>query len=676
MLAFLLIKTMRNRRSRYTIPRLEPGDSAPRRGLLLPVLILECFLVGCAQTDKGEVTPGRLFRLIDHFEEIEFLEAPTDGLENRIPDSRLARFIDENLNRDTIQGSTSHPLRLKVTKSSPGDFTTGLRTHNVILAPAPTSFAISKRLATPSRLSFGYAVLAYEGEYPEGDFTFAIDVEDSGGKSRKPIFSRTLSPAQKPRHRRWIHDRIDLEPFVGRDSKLIFRTTVSGETGDGLPLSVWVNPTLVQEEESNNGLNIILISMDTLRADHLGCYGYQRDTSPALDQLARQGVLFKSAVSQAPYTLSSHMSLLTSLYPSFHKVNKPKESYLNPEITTLAEILYNQGYRTWAIAGGGQISQTYGFADGFETYNAYSSLQRDVNMKVRETIRFLDQEKENNFFIFFHSYQTHSPYTPPPPYDEMFGADYHGSIDGEIETIEAINKGSIEISQADLDRIVSLYDGEIREADDSLAELFDYLKREGLESKTLVVFTSDHGEEFGEHGKVGTHSRTLYDEVIRIPLIFKLPGTIVSGRIVEELVQSIDILPTLLELAGVDYRGNLQGTALTKWLTTETGVGEPTDAFGERLAADGNILRSVRDHRFKYIFRDNRNTEEKEYFYFDLEKDPAEQEAVPLSSDRLRELAEKLRFLIEEDESNRSRERSRQVDEKTMDALRELGYIK
>ncbi len=416
--------------------------------------------------------------------------------------------------------------------------------------------------------------------------------------------------------------------------------------------------------------------MDTLRADHLGCYGYQRDTSPTLDQMARQGVLFKSAVSQAPYTLPSHMSLLTSLYPSFHKVNKPRQSYLNPEITTLAEILYNQGYRTWAIAGGGQISQAYGFADGFEAYNAYSSLQGDVNRKVRETIRFLDQEKENNFFIFFHSYQIHSPYTPPPPYDEMFGADYHGSIDGEIETIEAINKGSIEITQADLDRIISLYDGEIRESDDSLAELFDYLKREGLESNTLVIFTSDHGEEFGEHGKVGTHSRTLYDEVIRIPLIFKLPGTIVLGRTVEEQVQSVDIVPTLLDLAGVDYRGNLQGTSLTKWLTSETGVGDPTYAFGERLGADGNILRSVRDKRFKYIFRDNRKTEGKEHFYFDLEKDPGEQEGIPLSPDRLRELAQKLSFLIEEDESNRSRERSRQVDEKTLDALRELGYIK
>jgi arylsulfatase A-like enzyme len=443
-----------------------------------------------------------------------------------------------------------------------------------------------------------------------------------------------------------------------------------------LPLCAWVNPTIVRELEDGEGLNIILISMDTLRADHLGSYGYHRDTSPELDRMAQGGVLFKWAVAQAPYTLPSHMSLLTSRYPSFHKVNKPRESYLNSEITTLAEILYNQGYRTWALVGGGQVSQAYGFAEGFEAYIAYSSLQGDVNMKVRETISFLEREKENKFFIFFHSYQTHTPYTPPPPYDEMFGIEYQGSIDGEIETIEAINDGSIEISQADLERIVALYDGEIREADDSLAELFEYLKREGLESKTLVVFTSDHGEEFGEHGKVGTHSRTLHDEVLRVPLIFKLPGTIHEGRIVEKQVQSLDIMPTVLELVGVDDREGLQGTSLVKWLAGETETTSPTEAFSERLAADGNILRSVRDSRFKYIFRNNRKTEEEDHFYFDLEADPREQESLPLSPDKTSEWLGKLRFLIDEDETNRSVERSRRVDEKTLDALRELAYVK
>jgi arylsulfatase A-like enzyme len=647
---------------------------------LLPVLLsaafMGWFLAGCAQNNEQQAVPGRLFRLIDHFEEIEFGETTTGITENAIQDTRLAAFIDENLNRDEIRGSSTHPYKLKVTKSSPSDFTTGLRTENVILAPAPTTFAISKRLAAPSSLSFGYGVLAHEGEYPEGDFTFEINVENSDGSTRQQLFTRTLSPAEKPRHRRWIHERIELEDFNNQGSKLVFRTSVSGKTGDGLPLSAWINPTIVQEEGKAQGLNIILISLDTLRADHLGCYGYHRDTSPSLDRLAGEGVLFQKAVSQAPYTLSSHMSLLTSLYPSFHKVNKPKESYLNPEITTLAEILYNQGYRTWAAAGGGQISPTYGFADGFETYIAYSSLQRDVNMKVRETIRFLDEEKENHFFIFLHSYQTHTPYTPPPPYDEMFGSEYHGPIDGEIETIEAINKGSIEVGRPDLDRIVSLYDGEIREADDSLAELFDYLEREGLAPRTLVVFTSDHGEEFGEHGKVGTHSRTLHDEVIRIPLIFKLPGTVIEGRIIEEQVQSVDIVPTILELAGVNHRYGLQGTSLAKWLTGESETMTPTEAFAERLTADGNILRSVRDNRFKYIFRDNRNTGESEHFYFDLEKDPREQESLPLSPDQTKELYGKLRFLIEEEETNRSMERSRRVDEKTLDALRKLGYVK
>jgi arylsulfatase A-like enzyme len=434
---------------------------------------------------------------------------------------------------------------------------------------------------------------------------------------------------------------------------------------------------LVEKKNSRPKLNVILISMDTLRADHLGCYGYNRDTTPYIDALSKESVLFKQVVAQAPYTVSSHMSMFTSLYPSFHKVNLIRESTMNPRIETLAELLYNKGYRTWAISGGGQMSSDYGLSEGFESYTEFTSPHRDVWRKIQEIIGFIEREKNNNFFVFFHSYKPHAPYHPIAPYDTIFSPDYSGPISGSIEQIEQINSGELEVTPEDIEHLVALYDGDIREMDDQIAELFDFLKKEGLEKRTLVIFTSDHGEEFGEHGKVGVHSHTVYDELLLVPLILHLPDILPRGAVFENQVQSVDILPTILDLAGIELKGrSIHGKSLLPLIESEQQIENGRHAFSERLAADGHHFRSMRSSGYKYIMHEVKKRNFVDHLYFDLTSDPQEQNSLEMSPKQLRRVFNEILFLIEEGKKVDPFRRGKTIDKDTLETLKALGYIK
>ncbi|MGD9347786.1 MAG: sulfatase-like hydrolase/transferase, partial [Candidatus Aminicenantes bacterium] len=305
------------------------------------------------------------------------------------------------------------------------------------------------------------------------------------------------------------------------------------------------------------------------------------------------------------------------------------------------------------------------------------SPHRDVWRKIQEIIGFIEKEKNNNFFIFFHSYKPHAPYNPIPPYDTLFSPDYTGPVSGSIEQIEAINSGELEVTDRDIEHLVALYDGDIREMDSQIVELFDYLKTEGLDKRTLIVFTSDHGEEFGEHGKVGVHSHTVYDELLLVPLILHLPSTLPEGTVVNSQVQSADILPTILELAGIGFEAtSIHGKSLLPLLANGRSAENARHAFSERLAGDGNHFRSVRDPQFKYIMQDNKKKNIVDHFYYDLQKDPQEQISLHLTPEKLREMFDEILFLIEEGKRVDTFERGKTIDKDTLETLKALGYIK
>jgi arylsulfatase A-like enzyme len=305
--------------------------------------------------------------------------------------------------------------------------------------------------------------------------------------------------------------------------------------------------------------NVLLVSIDSLRADHLGSYGYARDTSPTIDALAREGVLFENAISPAPWTVPAHMTLLTGLPPEVHDVVSVRQK-LSPDAVTLAEVLQGAGYETAAFVSGPTVMAHFGFDQGFALYDQ-SLVERQpkraggavsspglVDLVSAWLDRWSEAGRRAPFFVFLHMWDVHYDYVPPREYVERFDPGYTGDVDTRnFETNERLRR---DMDPRDLQHVVALYDGEIRFTDDHLARLVARLRALGVLDDTIVVVTSDHGEEFFEHGQKG-HAKTLYDEVLHVPLVVRYPRRIASGQRIAAPVRLMDVAPTILGLADV-----------------------------------------------------------------------------------------------------------------------------
>jgi len=352
--------------------------------------------------------------------------------------------------------------------------------------------------------------------------------------------------------------------------------------------------------------NVVFVSIDTLRPDHLGSYGYDRPTSPTLDRLAARSARFTRAYSTASWTLPAHMSMMTSQYPHVHGVDA-QERTLGPGGVTLAEIVDTAGYDTAAFVSWFYVSKRYGFDRGIDHFVELLPREHDLDRSVRaETvvsaaIDWLRQPRDAPFFLFVHLFDPHMNYDPPPPFDSMFDADYTGSIDGRHATlqpyIEGAHRSPARIDARGLQRVVALYDGEIRYVDEQLARLLNAIDEAGLNGNTLIAVTSDHGEEFDEHGSMEGHQWTLYDEVLRVPLILHHPQRAASTY--DGLVETLDIAPTLLDWLGLPIPTHFQGRSLVAAL--EGAESDPSRiAFAEIRRF--NFKWAAHDSRYKLIF--------------------------------------------------------------------------
>ena len=266
--------------------------------------------------------------------------------------------------------------------------------------------------------------------------------------------------------------------------------------------------------------NILLISLDTLRADHVGAYGYERDTTPFLDELAASGLLAENAFINTLGTTPSHTTILSSRYQESHRMdhNRPEDGSIVPipeDVEMLQEILGARGYRTLAVTGGGKIHERFGFDRGFDHYD---SSARGIEQGIRKLVSALPDRFEHPAFLFYHTYEIHSDYRPPVEYREMFGR-YPSDLRPTSDDLLELNKrGAAEPSQDDLDFLIGRYDGGIRYADDQLRTLFIALEERGFfDQPHVVAITSDHGEEFGEHGHF-LHQGYLYEEAPESPV--------------------------------------------------------------------------------------------------------------------------------------------------------------
>jgi len=389
--------------------------------------------------------------------------------------------------------------------------------------------------------------------------------------------------------------------------------------------------TALEAWHAARGPNLLLVSIDTLRADHLGAYGYDLPTSPTIDaRLAGEGVTFTDVYSQSPKTTPSHMTLLTSLYPSVHGVelwqNGKPAHVLNPAVHTLAEILKNAGYATAAFTGGAQVDPVRGFDQGFDLYT--------VSGQQRRARRWLGRHRWQRFFVFYHTYDVHDPYLPPDEYIRLFDPDYRGRVLDAIHRLR--NAGGMSVAAwegvsrrfwdsvdrsdpRDVRFVERLYDAGIRRMDaETIRPLLDRLDQLGLARDTLVVFTSDHGEAFGEHGQF--QHDDLYAGTVRVPLVLRWPGRLPAGLRIASRVRLIDVMPTILELLGVSAPPSLQGQSLTPLL--HDAYASPATEGAVSEYSDGRLYESLRRGGLSYI------VDGPEERLFDLVRDPAERQNV------------------------------------------------
>lgn len=413
--------------------------------------------------------------------------------------------------------------------------------------------------------------------------------------------------------------------------------------------------------------NVILISIDTLRPDHLGCYGYDVPTSPNLDRFCEEAVIFEQAIAQAPSTLHSHASIFSSLLPHHHGASWGAKTKLPDEALTITELLKTAGYATAAFTGGGQMDQVFGLDQGFDHYDRPGP-QRFLHT-ARRGVKWLDETPDRPFFLFLHSYEVHHPYEPSAEHLALVEKEYSGQLPDaiSIELLREYNSRTRELESGDLAHIIATYNAEIRSMDDGFAYLVEALKERGLYEDTLMVFTSDHGEEFGEHGAIGWHSHSLYDELLRVPLMIRFPGGEHGGRVVGEQVRSLDIAPTIAATLGLPIPDVFAGTDLTRSITGDETLSLLAISRMDRRR--GIERSSIRADRWKMMTPG---------FLYDLENDPREQWDTPsFKTAADRDAIEQLRQALEDALAEREPLEPEQVapSEATLEELRALGYI-
>jgi len=481
--------------------------------------------------------------------------------------------------------------------------------------------------------------------------------------------------------------------------------------------------------------NVILIVMDTARADHFSSYGYYRQTTPNLDNIARRGVLFENAFSAAPWTPPSHASIFTGKYPSHHGTTGDN-IYFNKENSTLAEILQSMGYKTFGITCCGILSAVNGFNKGFEDFIEMYKMSPLTLRSMRQcpidtlrtliygpdehTYRTIETAKKflrrhsgkKPFFMFINFFNCHAPYNPPIPFKQRFCEFYEepklfimqllmhkifhkplGKIryrNLNMQKLEYIASGKgafsylakeIQISEEEWEVIKSWYDGEIAYLDYRIGEFVSFLCDEGLFDKTIFILTSDHGESFGEHG-LADHPFCLYDNILKVPLIMTYPTSIPEGKRFSELVSTVDIFPTVLDILGnnstkdkMDGRSlyPFDGCRIHDFICAEYGGRPIFTGIDVKLKARGlySKLKCVRTESHKYILSSNKKEE-----LYDIRSDPQEKINMAINYPRkIEQMKERLEKCIGTSFSSLERSSAKGFKEKILSRLKALGYI-
>ena len=465
--------------------------------------------------------------------------------------------------------------------------------------------------------------------------------------------------------------------------------------------------------------NIILISIDTLRADHLTCYGYHKKTTPNIDRIANEGTIFLRNYSTGVWTPPGHASMLTGLYVSEHGVYG--ENRLSESIPTIAVKLKENGYQTAGFVNNSQVGELVGFEKGHDTFvevwkgiKPKSTIERIINglhRRIKSGLGYEDMgagktnrlfanwienhiDKNKPFYTFLHYIEPHNPLNPPRSYKNKYLKQAYKRIDAEKIKKVAYNPlicfvEDLNLNEEEIEVLKLLYDAEIAYTDSKIGEIVSMLKRNNVYDDTMIIITSDHGEHFGEHG-FWSHVASLYNEVLHVPLIMKFPKGIKRISEVNECTQLVDIFPTVMEVTGVskDDLNNTSGVSLVYGSSNNTKfhnhlfsewegrvpyfIQSKLDKPGSSVDLDRIKSRMwmVSDGKYKYISIENGQKE-----LFDLNNDVNEQNNL---YDQYREIASEMEAVLDKwrkTSCQKTDKEQREVDEETKKNLEALGYM-
>lgn len=556
------------------------------------------------------------------------IEEPITNLSSAIVDAGL---VDSRKGSGVRLGTLTPGFKL----------TLGGRQRDAIIAPPPARITYATRPPEHAVLRFGIAVAGDGKRDPTASAVrFAVRI---GGRE---IFAREINPAASRGDRRWFDEGIPLDQYLPADGPVELEF-VTAATNDDAPLSGtpgWSHLRLVREVIQERQLataaapNVLLLLVDTLRADRLGVYGARPSPSPTLDAIAADGMVFEQVIAQAPWTLPSVASIFTGLHPRSHGLAGrsaqpgPEDEtarhpaadphYLSDRLDTIASAAQRAGITTVGVSANPLVSRGTNLARGFETFVEFGAGDGGVWTRAEDVNRaFLDWLQHNGHYRFFgylHYMDTHGPYVPPAAYRPVPPAHVRRRVArGDVHKLPGVlpTQGEGALSPLELSYLQALYDGEIRYWDAELATLLDDIRAAGLPGPTVLIVTSDHGEEFMEHGGLN-HGRHLYDEVIRVPLV--IGGADIPGRRVVGQVEGLDLHPTVLTLLDIDTPSWLPGRSVLtpaphRDVLSETRRrdkrGGTTDIVALRTPAWKLIYSSATQH----------------FELYDLRRDPAEQ---------------------------------------------------
>lgn len=652
---------------------------------LIPPLRITVILALLALTALScrprEPEKPKLWRLLDLLDERSIVKSPF--LRNPDAGAALLPVDSEPLPRSEC---SINPYGLKK------KLTVGLQTMRILFAPPISVYRFDLDLSEGSIFEFETGIVRDANfERLRGNeksalsgVTFTVALKTGSG--RDVLFEeRTLLPERK--NERTFDIRAHSLRLPAGAGRAQLELAVRGE--DGI-FSFWRRPLLFVPVK--DGTNVVLVSVDTLRADRVGCYGYARATTPRMDALSSDAAVFMRTYAPSAWTLPSHVSLLTGLNVINHRVEGEKDR-MDPEMPTLAGELKKQGYYCAAMTSGGFVSAIYGFDLGFDTFQLgdWGIFKLDASARLgRAASDWLREHGDRNFFLFLHTYQCHAPYDLPEPDRSAFlppGTparlrDPMSAVGGQSGIFKPL-------PEADRQNASDLYDAEVRYVDRMLiGPLLDTLRETGLYDRTLVIVTGDHGEEFYEHG-AWTHGPDLYDESLKVPLLVKFPGSRFAGMRVESIVRLTDIMPTVLREMNASARDlDIDGRDLVPVLEgREHGDRE----FLSELAADrmgSRIPRKIalNSGRLKLILNQLYQPDDLAFFtappparpqieVYELDEDPGEMRNV---ADRYAAAARALVRRIEEltAKSRKPRVGETVLSEELREQLKALGYIR